>query len=128
MFERIFRFLTRAGDGLLGLFIKIMVVLVILVIVIATVQGMINHWALVLSLLIGMLLSPLFYRELSRKLNLDFPEFFRWGLTDVIDTLIPNQETMNSFRDGLRQKRESAAKVAADMEAKADVLEQTAHI
>ena len=127
MIDKIMRFFSKIGDGLLGLFIKIMVVLIVLVIVIATVQGAISHWALVLSLLIGMLLSPLFYKEIGKKLKMEFPDFFTWGITDVIDALMPSEETYTSLRDQLKQKREAAAKSAAGMEAKAEVLNKTAN-
>jgi hypothetical protein len=127
MIERIMRFFSSIGDGLLGLFIKIMVVLIILVIIVAAIQGAITHWVLVLSMLVGLLLSPLFYRELGKRIKIEFPEFFSWGLTDVIETLVPNEETYTSLREQLAQKREAAKKVASTMEAKADALSVTAN-
>jgi hypothetical protein len=128
MIDKFLRVFSKIGNGFIGLFIKIMVVLIILVIIIATVQGVISHWALVLSLLIGMLFSPLFYREVSKKFKFEFPEFFTWGITDVIDTLIPNEETFTTLRNELKQKQTAAVKVASEMETMADVLEQSAHI
>ena len=127
MFERMMRFFVKIGDNLLGLFIKIMIVLVLLVIVVATVQGMINHWGFVLTLLIGMLLSPLFYREMAKKLNIELPEFFTWGVTDVIDMMIPNKSELDGFHTELKQKKDAAIKIAAEMESKANELEKVAN-
>lgn len=105
-------------------FIKIVLVLIVIGLITASSQPIIGNWVFVVNLLLVVLFSPLFYRDLEKIYHLGLPEFFTWGIYDIIDTMMPGEESISTLKNELDEKLAVATQEAIELELKADDLER----
>jgi len=114
----VMQFFQNLGNDFIGLFLKIMLVLVVLVIIVLAIVAIAQNWLLVLGMLIGLLFSASLYKWLNTRFKLDLPEFFFWGLSEIMEALTIDEGRANEIKQELYEKRKLAEQQIAKMEQK----------
>jgi hypothetical protein len=116
-------FLGRLGNGMIGMFLKLMFVLVLILVAIMVLIGIATYWVFVIGLVGGTLLSSVMYKAIDTKLRLGLPEFFFWGPGEILDASFAGQETIENTKLELKQKRVEANAELGKMQQKVVNLE-----
>ena len=124
MMRGIVNFFGSVGNGLMALFLKIILVMIFLLALIAIPVFMIMYWPFTIPFIIGLLFSEKMYRTMNRQLKLRLPKYFYINFQDFLQTLREGDEQLSLTKQDLENKKAKALKEAVDMEEALESIEQ----
>lgn len=97
MIEDIFKF-----------FLKLLLYLLAFALILGVAVAIIFNISLLVGIFVGTVFSPILYRAIEKKLNIEFPEFTKFQITEIAGVLDAGKEEFESKVEEMRDKRNKA--------------------
>ena len=101
-------FVSDTINGLFKMFFKFFFWLIAFVILLATLVVLATNWPFAIMLMVGILLSDLFYKWFSKRFNLDLPDYFSINIVDFMSTFHEGDEEIEAVRREMDYKMQQA--------------------
>ncbi len=111
----VLRTFNAIGDGLFGLVIKFIIIMLALVAIIGIGTALIVYWPFTVCFIIGMLISETMYHWLDKRLSIGLPEYFFININDFMATFSEGDELIEQTENELKAKHDTALQRLEEM-------------
>lgn len=108
-------FIGKIFDGAFGMFFKFLFLMIAFMLILALVIVLTVNWPFTIMLLIGILLSSIFYTHLDKRFNLQLPDYFKVSIEDFLATFNEGEEEVQNIRTQMNDALKQARAEAEDM-------------